>query len=256
MYMDTVFPAQVGPVQAAVSLAAVSPLTDGWARVALAPGKPQQHVTGAAASAVPGLDRCGHTCKAAGVSSWGTAEDTSGECSRLSCDTVREGATAAPGGTRSCIRVSHGRGALEMGSPGLGSCCRLRAKARGGGFLAGLSMSLGRCEHPPCGGQCPQTRPPLGPMTTPLCPACLLVQAGHRQGCCPRHVLLRFSWDQGHPGPAICQRGHYCQTHGSLEGGYLCWKQCPHTLCFLKQKAFCRNRKRLPKNDHLCFPYI
>lgn len=57
MYMDTVFPAQVGPVQAAVSLAAVSPLTDGWARVALAPGKPQQHVTGAAASAVPGLDR-------------------------------------------------------------------------------------------------------------------------------------------------------------------------------------------------------
>ena len=46
MYLDAVFPAQVGPVQAAVSLAAVTPLTDGWARVALALGKPQQHMTG------------------------------------------------------------------------------------------------------------------------------------------------------------------------------------------------------------------
>ena len=86
----------------------MSPLTDGWARVALAPGKPQQHVTGAAASAVPGLDRW--TCRAAGVSSWGPAEDASGECSRLSCDTVRNGDAAAPAGTHSCTwRVSRQR---------------------------------------------------------------------------------------------------------------------------------------------------
>ena len=147
------------------------------------------------------------------------------------------------------LGVSHGRGALEMGSLGLGSRCRLRTKAGGRSFLAGLSMSLDRCEHPPCVGQCPQTRPPLGPMTTPLCPEQSLVPARHRQGCCPRHVLLRFSWDQGHPGPAICQRGHCCQTHGSLEGTYPWWKHCPHTLCFLKQKAFCRNRKRLPRKQ-------
>ena len=91
------------------------------------------------------------------------------------------------------LGVSHGRGALEMGSLGLGSRCRLRTKAGGRSFLAGLSMSLDRCEHPPCVGQCPQTRPPLGPMTTPLCPEQSLVPARHRQGCCPRHVLLRFS---------------------------------------------------------------
>ena len=83
MYLDAVFPAQAGPVQAAVSLAALTPLTDGWARVALAPGKPQQHMTGAAASAVPSLDRW--TCRAAGMSSWGPAEAASGGCSHLSC---------------------------------------------------------------------------------------------------------------------------------------------------------------------------
>lgn len=45
------------------------------------------------------------------------------------------------------FRVSHGRGALETGSLGLGSHRRLRTKAGGGSFLAGFSMSLDRCEH-------------------------------------------------------------------------------------------------------------
>ena len=88
--VDTVFPAQIGPFQATMSLAAVSRLTDGWARVALVPGKPQQHVMGAAALMAPGLDYRhagyrGVVMGPCGGRVWGHCPPQGG-CSCLSCD--------------------------------------------------------------------------------------------------------------------------------------------------------------------------
>lgn len=118
-----------------------------------------------------------------------------GECSRLSCDTVREGAAAAPqealAAAFACLTAEEYRDGFTRSG---GSCCRLSKGKRGGGFLAGLSMSLGRCEHPPCGGQCS-----AGPhISYPCASACLLVKPGTVKAAA-RVMLLRVFLGQRPP---------------------------------------------------------